>query len=186
VSRAIELLMKEHQDIERVLDVMSDVVVGAAEGQALDLPLLAKVAGFIQTFADDLHHAKEEKILFPAMVAHGVPLDRGPLACMLAEHELGRQHARRFRMAIAEVSVGNMEMRPVLFDAAAQYEGLLRAHIEKEDGFLYGLALRVLPPSSLLAMEATFAESDGALVGALTATADTLQHARFEPRTMHP
>lgn len=174
--------MKEHQDIERVLDVMSDVIVGATEGQEVDLPLLAKVAGFIQTFADDLHHAKEEKILFPAMVAHGVPLDRGPLACMLAEHELGRDHARRFRVAIAELSVGRTEMRAALFESAARYETLLRAHIQKEDGFLYGLALRVVPAAELETMLEMFAEADGAQAGALAAAADALSRARFEPR----
>lgn len=186
MANAIEILMKEHQDIERVLDVMSDIVVGAHEGQVLDLALLAKVAEFIRAFADDLHHAKEEKVLFPAMVAHGVPLDRGPLACMLAEHALGRHHATRLRVAIAGLSLGDATMRPVLLEAAADYEALLRAHIQKEDRFLYGLALQVVPAFTLDAMVKAFEESDGVRAGALAAAAEALERARFEPPATSP
>lgn len=177
MTRAIEILMKEHHDIERVLDIMSSTVVGACEGQQLDLGLLAKVSGFIQTFADDLHHAKEEKLLFPAMVAHGVPLDRGPLACMLAEHERGRHHARRLRVAIAGLSLGDSRARPVLIEASGQYVALLRSHIQKEDGFLYGLARQVLPASVREALACAFDESDQKDPGALCAAADALERA---------
>lgn len=181
MAKAIEILMNEHRDIERVLDVMSGALAGARQGGQLDLRLLAKVAHFIQTFADDLHHAKEEKILFPAMIAHGVPRDRGPLACMLGEHEYGRYQSQRFRLAIAGLSGGDESMRPILLEAAAQYEELLRAHIQKEDGFLYRLALQVLPAPVLESMAGAFEEADGVQSESLSAAADTLERIAVPP-----
>ena len=58
---------------------------------------------FSKVFMDRCHHTKEEELLFPAMVAAGFPKD-SPLAVMLHEHELGRNHIKAVNEAFPDIA----------------------------------------------------------------------------------
>ena len=66
--------------------------------------------GFLKEFADKCHHGKEEGLLFPAMVAAGIPDKGGPIGVMLAEHTQGRQFIRDMEESLSTV-VDRVEAR---------------------------------------------------------------------------
>lgn len=159
---AIDILMKEHRLIEQVLEALVHFAGSAGAGPVPDeRPELGRFVTFIREFADEAHHAKEEDILFAALVEHGFPARAGPIAVMLGEHEEGRMLVRRLReRAEARAAWGEAERKDVMASAHA-FADLLRAHIQKEDGVLYPMARQHLPPDAMAVVGEACARADG-------------------------
>lgn len=136
VAGAVASLCEDHRVIEKVLGAMERF---ACEPLRVSVPTWALALDFVSKFADDLHHGKEEEVLFPELARRGLPRDSGPIACMLHDHTQGRD----LRRAMSEVlpmlgSDPNCEVR--LRENALEYVRLLRFHIQKEDQVLFPLA----------------------------------------------
>jgi hemerythrin-like domain-containing protein len=114
-------------------------------GNFTEWKFFADALDFIRTFADRYHHAKEEDILFSALVENGMPAQRSPIEAMHIEHEQGRAHVRAMDEALRQIRAGETEHIHALAHHARAYAELLREHIGIEDTILYPLAERVLP-----------------------------------------
>jgi hemerythrin-like domain-containing protein len=134
-EKATALLSDEHRVIERVLAVL-ETLTKRPVAQSLDS--WKKALDFVRGFADGCHHFKEEKVLFPAMEAHGIPTDGGPIGMMLLEHEEGRGYVRSMLAALEEVQTDAAQQ--TLIDNANSYLRLLKEHIQKEDEILFRMA----------------------------------------------
>ena len=66
------------------------------------------VVYLIRNYADGFHHAKEEKILFPALEVKGFSPHQGPVAVMLSEHIQGRNFVKGMAENIALYKKGNL------------------------------------------------------------------------------
>jgi len=143
---AVEILMKEHRLIERVLDAMEAWIKTVGHGNwADDKEELAGFVTFIREFTDAYHHRKEEDVLFVAMVDHGFPRKQGPVAVLLHEHDLGRSLASTLHGLARQLSPWSEEDRRTLTSTTREYVSLLRRHIQKEDKVLYPMADARLP-----------------------------------------
>jgi len=137
--------IRESSSCLQILGRICDTLQG---GERVDPEHLARIHEFLKVFADTCHHAKEEELLFPAMVASGIPKEGGPIAVMLAEHTVGREHVRAFGDAVSRYANGDTAAAKDIVDHARAYIALLTQHIEKEDKVLYPLADRILPQST--------------------------------------
>lgn len=140
---ATAVLKDEHRVIERVLAVLERLTRPPMEGSAENWK---KALDFIRHFADQCHHLKEEKIFFPAMEAHGIPNEDGPIGMMLMEHEEGRGYVRAMAAAVALLEGKNEAVKDSLLQSANSYLRLLKEHIQKEDEILFKMADDVIPP----------------------------------------
>ncbi len=145
--KATEILMEEHHVIERVLAAM-EVAVQRLEAAQLRPGFFVDAAEFIKGFADGCHHKKEEGVLFPAMLAHGVRDQGGPIGVMMAEHNQGRTFTIAMRKAAEALEAGDGSARAGVVQNAQGYIALLRQHIVKENTVLFPMADRVIPPTS--------------------------------------
>jgi hemerythrin-like domain-containing protein len=152
----IETLMHEHQ----VILAFGDAAVREAErlrsGGPLDAELVEKMLDFIRNFADRCHHLKEEDHLFARMAERGFPVQAGPVAMMLHEHELGRGHVRAIVEGLPRAVAGESQAISVIADHLTAWAELLRAHIYKEDNVLYPMARQALSAEDMAALEASF------------------------------
>ena len=139
------VLMEEHQLILRMITLLEHNTARAERGDFTEWNFFADALDFIRTFADRCHHAKEENVLFSALVVNGMPEQRSPIEAMHIEHEQGRAHVRAMDSALKQIEAGDMKQVPTLADHARAYAELLRQHIHKEDTILYPLAERVMP-----------------------------------------
>ena len=141
-----EILMAEHRNIERGLDLLERAVTRIEGGQSPTTeplgPALSHLVTFFRRYADACHHAKEEKVLFPALEDVGLPPDEGPVAVMLAEHEEGRGLVGRIAQELGAPSPDSA----LLVQAARTFASLLGAHIQKEDQVLFHIGRMRLPP----------------------------------------
>ena len=165
-DKATALLSDEHRVIERVLGALEKLTRKPAR-EALES--WKQALDFIRHFADQCHHFKEEKVLFPALEEHGIPRDGGPVGTMLMEHEEGRSYVRAMfaaLAAIAEIDAKDQSAETTLFENARGYVRLLREHIQKEDDILFRMADEVIPADEqrklLMNFEAHEAEEIGA------------------------
>ena len=142
---ATTVLMNEHRVIERVLTSLEKAVTSLGTSGEVKPAFFLEAADFIKGFADGCHHAKEEKVLFEAMVKAGVPREGGPVGVMLAEHEQGRIFVSAMRAGAEKWQSGDESGKAEVAQAAAGYVELLRAHIYKEDNILFPLADRSIP-----------------------------------------
>ena len=143
--QATDILMSEHRVIERVVASLEQAAERVNAGEAVRPGFFLDATDFVKGFADGCHHKKEEGVLFPAMVANGVPAEAGPVAVMLAEHEHGRAYTRALRAAAQRLQDGDTSASAAVVSNARGYAQLLTAHIAKEDNILFPLAGTVIP-----------------------------------------
>ncbi len=129
----LRMLTAEHRLIESVLDAIDPLTVDPVEGNTVSTLPFLELEDFIRLFADRAHHAKEERVLFHEMSLRGLPLQGGPLGCMMGEHAVGRRLTERIGLAARACQAGNAEAAPELLESTRSYSRLLRAHIQKED-----------------------------------------------------
>lgn len=94
------------------------------------------------------HHQREEQVLFPALEERGI---HGPPEAMAAEHVRLRALKHALHDQARRLLAGGESLWPETCATAETLIEMLRAHIAKEDGVLYPLALRVIHEPSVWA-----------------------------------
>lgn len=162
-EKATEALKSDHRVIERVLAVLERLTESRGE---ISIEVWSKAVDFIRNFADRCHHLKEEKVFFPALADHGVPLEGGPIGVMLMEHEEGRAYVRAMSEALALGEKDPDAAKKALVQNARPYLRLLREHIMKEDQILFQMAEEILTDEEQKKLLREFEEHEAEEFGA--------------------
>ncbi len=147
----IEVLLKEHENIQLFISAAEKICCSILEGDPVDGDLLQEMIHFGQTYADQYHHQKEEKILF-----HEMSVQLGPVAekliqhGMLVEHDMGRLHISELKGALERyLAEPNTLDKLQIITELTGYTNLLKRHIEKENNAVYLFGQRHLSKESL-------------------------------------
>lgn len=151
-----EVLSSEHRVIELVIDCLEAMTDRAMKTGRLEAEPAEQAIAFIKGFADGCHHGKEEKRLFPAMEAKGMPRDGGPIGVMLHEHVVGRTHVQGMALHREKASAGDGAALSAFASHAHGYANLLRQHIQKEDRILFPMAERLMSDDDRAALLGEF------------------------------
>ncbi|MBI3209981.1 MAG: hemerythrin domain-containing protein [Candidatus Solibacter usitatus] len=143
MEHPVEELMSEHRLILRMLAELERRVV-QDEGGEFPADFVARALDFFATFADARHHAKEERVLFPALIAAGMPCQGGPVAVMENEHVIGRACLAKIREELPAARGGSAAAASAIRAAAREYCSLLTNHIWKEDNILFRMSRELL------------------------------------------
>lgn len=138
----IELLIEEHNNIEKALNLAEKECIEILEGKEIDNEFFKFIIKFIREYADKHHHGKEEDILFKYMME-----DLGPLADklvrngMLVEHDLGRLYIMELENSLSLYEKDNSSKNKLdIITNLMSYVHLLRRHIYKENKVAYSFA----------------------------------------------
>jgi len=132
--KASEILSQEHKNILAGLDGLERLMASPLAGQE---DTLRRYISFIQEYADAYHHAKEENIYFKWIGEHNPMMLNGPVACMLTEHQHGRNLVGDAAKAVGKLAAGDASAEETIRGSLSGFISMLRAHIMKEDQVLY-------------------------------------------------
>jgi hemerythrin-like domain-containing protein len=161
MSKAMLDLTNDHQAILTALSIFSRILDSYRSSLQIAPEDLVDFIGFLKEFADKCHHGKEEGILFPALVAAGVPDRGGPIGVMISEHIQGRGFIHDMEEALDDDPVDLIKFEK----AGRSYINLLRNHIQKENTVLFPMADRVLSEEQLKEIYQKFAEHEEKVIG---------------------
>lgn len=140
--QATDLLKEEHHGVKislRILEQLGAKLVETPGAQgAIYAADLERLIEFFKVFVDKCHHAKEEDVLFPALV--GTPIASDLVRELLGEHAAGRKLVVEMAEELKKYQTGNKNAVSAIRKAAKSYDQLLTAHIAKEDRDLYTIA----------------------------------------------
>jgi hemerythrin-like domain-containing protein len=140
MNSATKNLEEDHVYILQLIDVMETMT----KSNKPDVPDMEEAVEIIKNFADGLHHAKEETLLFPMMAEHGFSTQQGPVAMMLHEHTLGRNFVKEMWENIESFKNGDLSALNLIYHNMLGYGELLRNHISKENNVLFRMADQAL------------------------------------------
>jgi DUF438 domain-containing protein len=135
-----ELLVGEHEMIERAMDVLRGELE-KVDAAAHDPWTLQRAIDFLLEFGDQ--NQKEEQVLFPLMVERGIP-ESGPIRVMLMEHEAERALLPDMLAEANTLAQEPAETRAAYRRRGFEYLSIRAEHIWKENDVLYPMGRRVL------------------------------------------
>ncbi len=166
----IALMEEEHVNINRMIAVVRNMCCNVLEGGEVPVPDITDEIDFIRNYSDKHHHGKEEKILFPVMVAKfGKVAENLITHGMLVEHELGRGHVLSCESALRRYKNEPTTMNKLqVISGIMGWANLLENHTSKENIAVYGFAERMLPEDEFSKMNKATLETESAATKAGT------------------
>ena len=137
--KATQQLKDEHEGVKIMLNILERVCQELEAVGSLNREHFDGILEFLRVFVDKCHHGKEEDLLFPALIAAGVPKE-GPIAVMLHEHEMGRRYVKAMSESYAAYLAADKPTPKDIIQSGHGYISLLREHIEKENNVLFVMA----------------------------------------------
>jgi hemerythrin-like domain-containing protein len=154
-------LMIEHRLIERMIALMSAEADQETGGGVADLEFIRTAVDFIQTYADQLHHGKEEHILFRELAAKPLSAElRRIMDELTAEHVTGRGVVRNLIAARGAVLQGERSALKTLAETLRTLVAFYPPHIAKEDRQFFIPVMNYFTPAEQAALLIEFNEFD--------------------------
>lgn len=157
--KSIDIIHDEHRALAAILQALRFVIGEIAAGRSEpDFKLLAAMVDYITRVPDQLHHPKEDEVLFPRL--HDRSPEARPLIEKLqADHRDGYRKTTELLQALIHYqSIGT----PAFANFAAIVEAYLDfnwQHLNEEEGQLLPLARRDLSAEDWAAIDAEFAKN---------------------------
>jgi len=151
----------EHHYIETVIKSLRDAAAALDQCRRLNVQKLRDAVEFLQIYADQRHHQREEGMFFPVLVKRGVPPQGCPIGGLNHEHEKGRAlvSALGERIAFYEQQRpgADIELRQTLQAIADLYH----KHLWMEDAMVFPMAQKLITDDDNRALTKQFADLDG-------------------------
>jgi len=141
---ALQSLRKDHRLITRVLDAFETYVGYVEASIPVDRFDLQRFVAFFQDYGDLYHHAKEESLLFPALVAAGVDWNLDPLARLRREHEHEHYLLSSLEHSGLRGDAWSTHDRLHFLSIAKEFIAFQRTHMRFENSEVLPLSERVL------------------------------------------
>jgi hemerythrin-like domain-containing protein len=182
--KAVESLIGEHQVIARLADALASYAERTKGGRPPEAADLGKFAAVFIDLAERIHHEKEESILLPILVRHGVDWNDGALPAVRREHRQEAYLIDVLRQAGERAGSWNQEDRRRIVASAEALVDFQRRHHAFESAELFPLVGSRLDSATLellqLSLERFDAEHSALRNDALARARELVE--RYAPR----
>ena len=158
-------LVDEHRLIERLNVVMKRELERMKAGGKLDERAVDVAVDFMRTYAEGLHHGKEEGILFKTL--GGKPMSaehRRVMAELVEEHAYLRNRVTQLAAAKELHVEGSSEALHKVIQMIAELIGFYPTHMEKEERGFFAAAMGYLTGEEKVRMLEEMREFDRRLI----------------------
>jgi len=146
----LEYLAKEHRLIAKAVSVMKTFRDEIEAGDPIRPRRYWWMVDFWSTYADIVHHGKEEQWLFPVIIEHGGSAEFGAtIDKLVEEHMYLLAYIAELRRFARPMFMGDPPARERVINCLEKYIELIQPHIKLEDEELFPAANQILSKSEM-------------------------------------
>ncbi len=153
MSDAIKVLLLEHRQIAKVLELIEEQQINVAQHAPMDLRLLETSFDYLSDYPAECHHPKEDLIY--RKLLKQIPDLAGPIKNLVEEHWKLAQLTQNLRRAIGESPQNAPLTGESLADQLKVFVDLYRRHMRMEEEQFFPLALQRLTRDDLTEIDLT-------------------------------
>ena len=161
MSQVLDIIREEHRSIYAVLDGLRYLARRNFAGDAtVDPKLFRAMLHYLETYAERLHHPKEDQYLFAAMRQYG-PQAEAVIQRLERDHAHGERALRDLDHCLARCELAGETRFAAFANAAEEFVRDYIEHMNKEETEVFPLALKLFTPEDWAAIDAAYrAEHD--------------------------
>jgi hemerythrin-like domain-containing protein len=142
MSRIIEILREEHQNIEKLLHVLEQELKVFDHNESPDYEILQAIIDYFQDYPESYHHPKEDMVFEKLKLRD--PAAAASVGDAEADHHLETNRLRQFARAVEDVLAGREFLRQTFHDVVRDFIEHQRQHMTKEERLLFPSAVKAL------------------------------------------
>jgi len=151
-------IQSDHVAMSIVLDAMEKRANEILKKGTVDYFRIGQILDFLHNYTDNLHYAKEERILFPAVLDEKKPWIQKTINNLIFEHVLARNYIKEIDKSLNECLDGNISALRHLGTVMLKYAELEKKHLKVEDEVVMPLFKRLLHANKLEGFNFSFKE----------------------------
>lgn len=134
--KLLDDLRAEHEVIDPMVGALRTYAARRVRGEA-DATDAPRFVAFFRLYADRYHHAREEDVLFPALVRElDLPADRGPIVALTVDHTRMRRLFDEISELLSRKELGG-DHAARLLRLSTEWSHALWLHIDAENSVLF-------------------------------------------------
>lgn len=142
-------IQSDHVAMSIILDAMEKRAHEILKTGNVDYFRIGQIVDFLHNYTDNLHYAKEERILFPAVAEVSKPWITKIISKLIFEHALARDYIIEIDKNLRACLDGNTDALQVLASWMLKYAELEKNHIKVEDEIVMPLFKRLKDSNKL-------------------------------------
>jgi len=151
-------IQSDHVAMTIILDAMEKRAQVILRNGNVDYFRIGQILDFLHNYADNLHYAKEERILFPALIDVSRPWISKTISNLIQEHILARDYIRQIDKYLRACLAGDTNALRDLALVMLKYVALEKNHIKVEDDVIMPLFKRLIDNNKLKGFKFDFKE----------------------------
>jgi hemerythrin-like domain-containing protein len=151
-------IQSDHVAMSIILDSMEKRAHEILKTGTVDYFRIGQILDFLHNYTDHLHYAKEERILFPAVMDATKPWISKTINNLIHEHALARDYIKEIDKHLHACLTGNNDALRELGSVMLKYVELEKNHIKVEDEVVMPLFKRLMDSSNLEGFKFEFKE----------------------------
>ena len=159
MSKVLDTIRNEHHSIRAVLDGLRYLAQSALTGKSrIDSRVLRAMLHYLETFAERLHHPKEDQYLFAAIRQYG-PNAEEVVAALERDHAGGERALRDLDHRLARCEEDGEKRYASFAHAVEDFARNYLEHMKREEDEIFPLALELLGPKDWEVIDRAFEEN---------------------------
>jgi len=157
MAKALDIIRNEHRSIAAVLDNLRRLVRGGRVPRIAP-EVFGAMVNYLESFADIVHHPKEDRYLFAVLRRHGAEPEN-LIAELEREHADGERALRGLKQSYARLEAEGDKGLPAFSGAVERFAQAYYEHMRKEEEQVFPLAERLFTPVEWAAIDRAFEEN---------------------------
>ena len=159
MSRVLDIIREEHRSIRVVLDGLRYLAQSALTGRSrIDAKVFRAMLHYLETYAERLHHPKEDQYLFAAMRQYG-PKVESVIERLERDHASGERALRDLDHRLARCEEDGEKRYASFVHAVEDFARDYLEHMRREEEEVFPLALELLAPQDWETIDRAFEEN---------------------------
>jgi hemerythrin-like domain-containing protein len=159
MPKVLDIIREEHRSIRAVLDGLRYLAQNALTGKSrVDSKVFRAMLHYLETYAERLHHPKEDQYLFAAMRQYG-PRVEAVIAGLERDHAGGERALRDLDHCLARCEDAGEKRYATFAHAVEDFARGYLLHMQKEEEEVFPLALKLLSAEDWAVIDRAFEEN---------------------------